>query len=400
MIHEMCPDGVPMVALGEVCTKITDGSHNPPAGIDCSSFRMISSQNIFNDKLVLNDIRFLNEEDFWKENRRTDVSQGDLLLTIVGAIGRCYVVKKEDLPFTCQRSVAVLKLNKTNVIPEYVHECIVNINSFLETQANGAAQKGLYLKQISKIQIPLPPLPIQQRIVEILDKFTSLVSSLDSEIALRQKQYEYYRNKLLTFEEGDEGVEWKTIGDFAYVTDYVSNGSFASLRENVHYKSEPDYAVLIRLADYSSGFDSSKFVYIDQNAYNFLEKSNLNGGEIIISNVGSCGVMFRCPKLSIRMSLAPNTIMVKSNIDDYLYYWLGSKKGQKEIMKFVSPGAMPKFNKTQFKTILVPIPPKSVQHSIVQTLDTFESLIANLKKERELRQKQYEYYREKLLTFE
>lgn len=192
-------EDVPMVTLGDVCNKITDGSHNPPSGIDYSSFRMISSQNIFNDKLVLNDIRYLKKEDFLKENKRTEVSQGDLLLTIVGAIGRCYVVKKNDLPFTCQRSVAVLKINQLKMIPEFVHECIININAYLENQANGAAQKGLYLNQIAKIQIPLPPLPIQLSIVRTLDTFESLLTNLKKERELRQKQYEYYREKLLTF---------------------------------------------------------------------------------------------------------------------------------------------------------------------------------------------------------
>ena len=74
------------------------------------------------------------------------------------------------------------------------------MNSYLETQANGAAQKGLYLNQISKIPIPLPPLHVQLSIVQTLDTFESLLANLKKERELRQKQYEYYREKLLTFE--------------------------------------------------------------------------------------------------------------------------------------------------------------------------------------------------------
>ena len=384
----MCPDGVPMVALGEICNKITDGSHNPPAGIDYSSFRMISSQNIFNDKLILNDIRFLNEEDFWKENRRTDVSQGDLLLTIVGAIGRCYVVKNEDLPFTCQRSVAVLKLHKTNVIPEYVHECIVNINSYLETQANGAAQKGLYLKQIAKIQIPLPPLSIQRRIVEILDKFTSLVSSLDSEIALRQKQYEYYRNKLLSFEEGDEGVEWKKLGDVGnvYMCKRIMKAQTDSEGEVPFFKigtfgKEPDAYISREL------FETYK------TNYNYPEV-----GDVLISAAGTIGrtVVFDGTPSYFQDS---NIVWIRNDeslvYNSYLKYFYTVAEWDIDY-----GGVVARLYNDKLKATLIPIPPKSVQHSIVQTLDTFESLIANLKKERKLRQKQYEYYREKLLTFE
>ena len=195
-------------------------------------------------------------------------------------------------------------------------------------------------------------------------------------------------------------VEWKTIGDICYISDYVSNGSFASLRENVQYKNEPDYAILVRFADYSSGFDKSKFVYIDEHAYNFLSKSSLDGGEIIMSNVGSCGLLFRCPKLDRKMSLAPNSILIKSDYIDYLYYWLGSNAGQEEIKKITSKSAMPKFNKTEFKKITLPLPSISEQNRIVSILDTFEASIANLGAQLKEREKQYEYYRNKLLTFE
>lgn len=195
-------------------------------------------------------------------------------------------------------------------------------------------------------------------------------------------------------------VEWKNIGEICYISDYVSNGSFASLRENVQYKNEPDYAILVRVADYSCGFDASKFVYIDEHAYNFLAKSSLDGGEIIMSNVGSCGLLFRCPKLDRKMSLAPNAILIKSDYIDFLYYWLGSNTGQEEIKKITSKSAMPKFNKTEFKKINIPIPSLEEQTRIVGILDTFTSSIENLKQQIAERRKQYEYYRDQLLDLE
>ena len=195
-------------------------------------------------------------------------------------------------------------------------------------------------------------------------------------------------------------VEWKTIGEISYISDYVSNGSFASLRENVQYKNDPDYAILVRVADFSCGFDASKFVYIDEHAYNFLSKSSLEGGEIIMSNVGSCGLLFRCPKLDRKMSLAPNAILIKSDYIDYLYYWLGSVTGQEEIKKITSKSAMPKFNKTEFKKITLPIPSLSEQTRIVGILDTFTSAIENLRQQIVERRKQYEHYRDQLLDLE
>lgn len=161
------------------------------------------------------------------------------------------------------------------------------------------------------------------------------------------------------------------------VTDYVANGSFATLRENVTYKDAEDYAVLIRTADYHNNFEGN-FVYIDEKAYNFLSKSKLFGGEIIIANVGSVGEVFKCPILSKKMSLAPNAIMVKlKGNNDFFYYWFKSRIGQHNILNLVSGSAQPKFNKTHFKAMEIPVPPINVQDKIAENLSALDDKIAN-----------------------
>ncbi len=173
---------------------------------------------------------------------------------------------------------------------------------------------------------------------------------------------------------------WETakIKDVAkVVTDYVANGSFASLAENVTYRSEEDVAVLIRLVDYNNDFKGD-FVFIDEHAYEFLSKSKLFGGEIIISNVGAnVGTVFRCPVLKYKMSLAPNAIMVQFNGNDSFYYhWLKGHYGQKMLKSIVTGSAQPKFNKTNFRDMLVPVPPIEVQNKIASLLDAIEYKIA------------------------
>ena len=157
------------------------------------------------------------------------------------------------------------------------------------------------------------------------------------------------------------------------VTDYVANGSFASLAENVKYKDEPDEAVLIRLADYNNDFNGN-FVFIDSHAYEFLAKSKLYGGEIIISNVGAnVGTVFRCPTLKYKMSLAPNAVMVKFKAnDDFYFHWLRGYNGQSMLKSIVTGSAQPKFNKTNFREMLVPVPPIDVQDKIVALLNTID----------------------------
>ena len=160
------------------------------------------------------------------------------------------------------------------------------------------------------------------------------------------------------------------------VTDYVANGSFASLAENVKYKSEEDYAVLIRLVDYNNNFKGD-FVFIDKDAYEFLSKSKLYGDEIIISNVGAnVGTVFKCPHLKYKMSLAPNSIMVRfKGNDDFYYYWLNSLFGQHMLQSIVTGSAQPKFNKTNFRDLVIPVPPISEQERIANILKSLDDKI-------------------------
>ena len=160
------------------------------------------------------------------------------------------------------------------------------------------------------------------------------------------------------------------------VTDYVANGSFASLAENVTYKDEEDVAVLIRLVDYNNNF-KGKFVFVDEHAYEFLGKSKLFGDEIIISNVGAnVGTVFRCPKLQYKMSLAPNSIMVKfKGNDDFYFHWLRGHNGQQMLKSIVTGSAQPKFNKTNFKEMLVPVPPIEEQIKISSILNSIDEKI-------------------------
>ncbi len=167
------------------------------------------------------------------------------------------------------------------------------------------------------------------------------------------------------------------IGDYATViTDYVANGSFASLAQNVEYKSQPDYAVLIRLTDFNNNYEGN-FVYIDEHAYEFLAKSKLTGGEIIISNVGAnVGTVFKCPYLNTPMSLGPNAIMFKTKgNDDFIYYWFRSRNGQHSLKSIVTGSAQPKFNKTNFRDLYVPVPPRKVQDRIANYLGNFDKKI-------------------------
>ncbi|MBU5316517.1 restriction endonuclease subunit S [Clostridium bornimense] len=173
--------------------------------------------------------------------------------------------------------------------------------------------------------------------------------------------------------------EWgikKVIDYTEVVTDYVANGSFATLKKNVTYYNKPNYAVLLRLVDYNNGYDGD-FVFIDKNAYEFLSKTKLFGGEIIISNVGAnVGTVFKAPRLSYKMNLGPNTVMLKTKGEDnFYYYWFLSKGGQESIKSILSGSAQPKFNKTAFRALEIPIPPINEQKAIAKILSSLDEKI-------------------------
>lgn len=142
---------------------------------------MISSQNVFDDRLDYSDVRYLSEEDFIKENKRTSLQKGDVLLTIVGTIGRCSVLTTEE-HITLQRSVAVLRPTE-KVLPRFLMYALIGSRSRLEREGHGIAQKGIYLKQLSSFELFLPSnIEEQQRIVDELDLLSGIIEKKNAQL--------------------------------------------------------------------------------------------------------------------------------------------------------------------------------------------------------------------------
>lgn len=161
------------------------------------------------------------------------------------------------------------------------------------------------------------------------------------------------------------------------VTDYVANGSFASLKENVTLYQEPNYAYFVRNTDLKSG---SFGVFVDQHSYEFLSKSTLYGGEIIISNVGDVGSVFLCPKLDGPMTLGNNIIMLRPEdnaLSYYLYIWFKYLQGQAIIQGIKGGSAQPKFNKTDFKNTEIILPPNELLYRFHETVSPVFELISH-----------------------
>lgn len=208
----------------------------------------------------------------------------------------------------------------------------------------------------------------QSLLDSIINKKLALISS---GILKKDKELKHIEDSEIPFEI-PSSWQWTRLGLYAQkVTDQVASGSFADIRDNVVSLKEPDYAIMVKTADFANGF-TKNLTYTNKHGYEFLENSNLFGGELILSNIGSIGKVFIVPKLEKRMTLAPNSIMVRltdNNLIMYLYYFLLSSQGYKELDSISTGIAMKKFNKGGLKIILLPIPPLEEQKRIVAKLD-------------------------------
>ncbi len=164
--------------LKEITTKISDGSHNPPVGLDFSEYEMLSSKNIRNDYFNFENPRFLSKENFEKEDKRTNLEKGDVLLTIVGAgLGDCCVYNFEK-KIVFQRSVSVIKPSYDKITSRFLMYTLQHNYKCIRNESNGAAQKGIYLKQLAAYKVIIPHLSEQQTIVNTLDSIKSKVDHL------------------------------------------------------------------------------------------------------------------------------------------------------------------------------------------------------------------------------
>ena len=205
----------------------------------------------------------------------------------------------------------------------------------------------------------------------------------------------------------NEKVEWKKLGEVVeIVTDYVAAGSFKTIAENVKYLQKEGYAQLIRTKDIKSDFKKADdFVYVDENAFRFLYRVNLDKECIILPNIGNCGEVYYIypEKLpSDNNVLGPNAIYLRSKTQSnkYLYYLFHEYFFQKSLEKITSKVGQGKFNKTDLKELLIPIPSIETQEKIVEILDKFTNYVMELQSELQSRTKQYTYFRDKLLSEE
>jgi len=273
---------------------------------------------------------------------------------------------------------------------DFAYYALKTLERHFFNSAYGAAIQNINTEILRKTEIPYPSLPIQRRIGSILSAYDDLIENITSRIAILEEMarrlYEEWfvhfrfpgheQVRMIESELGliPEGWAIEPLGEFCNVTDYVANGSFASLKQNVTYRDEPDYAVLVRGTDFKSGWNG-EYVYVTEHSYRFLKKSSLLPGDIVVTNVGNIGTTFMVPKLGRPMTLGPNSVLARPrNGTAFLFHYLRSDEGQHRIHGITSGAAQPKFNKTEFRALRIVIPSDPVLAEFERLLSPVHAL--------------------------
>ena len=390
LIKELCPNGVEYVKLGDVCT-ITKGKTPIQKAIpgeyplvvttserkSCNTYQFDSSAVCI--PLVSSrghGVASLNHVYF----QSGKFALGNIL---------CAVIPNDE---------SVLSANFLYHYLEYKKDIL------LVPLMKGGANVSLHIDDIQRVKIPLPPIEVQNRTIKILDKFIELSEELKKELLARQNQYKYYRDLLLNFGVhggATNGCEWRTIGEVFDVRNgytpskansaYWENGTVPwfrmdDIRENGRILSDSIQHITDEGVKKSGAFPANSLI---------MSTTATIGEHALIKTDFVCNQQITCFSLKKEY---------KNNIDIKFIFYLFFGFGEWCKNNVNKGGGLPIINTAKLATYKIPVPPISEQTRIVSILDCFDKLCNDISEglpaEIEARRKQYEYYRDKLLSFE
>ena len=400
LIQRLCPDGVEYKKLGDIATITRGGNLQKKdftdTGIPCIHYGQIYTKyGLFADKTFT----FISKQSASKQKY---AEPNDIVMAVTSEnledVCKC-VAWLGDVPAAVSGHTAIIHHSQN---PKYL--CYYFHSDHFQNQKNRMAHGTKVMEvtpnKLTDILLPIPPLEIQSEIVRILDSFTELseelITRLSAELAARKKQYEYYQNKLLTFE---KNVPYYTLSEVCDIVDYrgktpkkVENGIFLVTAKNIK-KGYIDY-------------DKSK-EYVSPDEYSEIMRRGLpQVGDVLITTEAPCGNVAQVDRTDI--ALAQRVIKYRANSDmldnKFLKYVLLGAEFQTKLLAELTGGTVKGIKGSKLHRLSIPVPPLNEQRRIVSILDRFDALCNDLTRslsiEIEAQQKQYEYYRDKLLTFQ
>ena len=377
--------------LGDVAEYIRGITYNKSAEIDKGDgWKVLRANNIIltSRKLVLDDIKLINKDIRVRDKQH--LYKNDILIC-AGSGSKEHIGKSayidEDIDYVFGGFMGVVRTKRSILNSRYLFHYLGSsaFYLYLEKTLNSSTINNVSSSIMNLFPIPIPPLSVQEEIVRILDKFTTLEAELEAELDCRKRQYEYYRNQLLSFDMLKRGgqklnnIEMMTLGEMCS----VQRGKRLTKRDLNHNGRYPVFHGGIEPIGYYSS-------------------SNREANSVMVINVGaSAGTV----GYSSKEFWSSDGCFCFSHCEQlnqkYLFYALQSMENS--IKGQVRKAGIPTLDNKVVEKLKIPIPPLAEQQRIVSILDKFEALTTSisegLPKEIALRRKQYEYYRNQLLSF-
>ena len=375
LIQRYCPDGVQYIPLGEICS-IETGRRDANAAVPGGNYNFYTTSKVVS---------------------RIETYRWDTDALLIAGNANVGDVKHFNGKFDAYQRTYVLTEFSKVVISRFLYYAIKSrFKEYLSNKTNTAAMTYIVLGTLKNFKIPVPPLEVQREIVSILDAFTQLEAELEAELEARRQQYEHYRDQLLTCEQYcPDGVENLVMGEVATIS---GNGVQPSAMgtEPVSIFSLPS-------------FDHGRVPETVGGTEVGSAKTKLGEPCVLVAKLNPhIPRVWRLDSLPERSYCSPEFYPLEPFHDvvdlGYLYYFVLTKMPLLAGAVTGSTNSHKRLHREDFLRLQIPVPPLEVQREIVSILDKFDALVNDLSSglpaEITARRQQYEYYRDKLLTFD
>ena len=376
LIQQYCPDGVEYKPLGKVCL-MERGTSATKGTMQSGEIPVISGGR---------------QPSFYcNQSNRT----GETITVAGSGAGAGYVQYWNEPIFVCD---AFSIKGSDNIITKFIYYFLASIQEQIYSTKKGGGVPHVHISSIDKFEIPLPPLPVQEAIVNILDRFTVYAAELQAELQARQQQYNYYRDTLLSFE-GREDVQWKKLGEVASIKTgrrFVRTDIRESGVPCFHYGDIYTYYGLT--ATKTKG-------YLDAELASKLRFAQPNDVVVVCAGENDMDIGVGVAWLGDEPAVIHDACCILHHEQNprYISHFLRTHNYHLQMKRYVKNGKISSLPASALAEALIPIPSLEEQEKIANILDRFDTLVNDLSQglpaEIEARQQQYEYYRDQLLTF-
>lgn len=394
LINELCPDGVEYKSLEKIC-KFQNGFAFKSSKFLESGLPILRITNIVDGKIDNNSLVFFNPEDYSTNLDSYVVKKNNIVVAMSGATTGKIGYNYSENEYYLNQRVGMFIPQEEKLNNRFLYHWLIGESTNIYNISSGSgAQPNLSSVKMMSLEIPLPPLPVQEEIVRILDTFTELTAELTTELTMRKQQYEYYRDSLLIHNKFSEKVLLKSV-----VKKGCSGGTPRKGEEKFYLNGTVPW---LRTQDvkFNEIFEINSF--ITEEAVKKTSAKWIPANCVIVAisgaTAGRCAIN--------KIPTTTNQHCYNMEIDEtkaiykYIYYCVCS---QYEELLSRKQGARGDLNSSLILGISIPLPSLEEQQRIVDILDRFDTFVNDIKEglpaEIEARQKQYEYYRDKLLTF-